>query len=321
MKILILTDALKANLREDEIDTLLQVKAVKKALLSLGHTVEVAQFSMNLVLTGRRIERSGCDFVFNLVENLSSSRLLHLVPLLCQTLGIPHSGGSAYTLMITGDKLLAKSQLSLANLPTPLWIQKDKRTNLSSFLHIPLLKKPIAQEASVGITDASVCTYELEKDLLSVWETQEDIFLEQYIEGREFNISILNDGSILPISEMCFVDYPIDLPKIVGYEAKWEVDSFAYQHTQRTFSFKKEDEPLLEQLKQLSKEVYTLFGASGYARVDFRVDQDNKPYILEMNSNPCIAYDSGFTAAAEQAGLSYTQMIESLIKEGRNGVS
>ncbi|NCC66023.1 MAG: hypothetical protein EOM15_15390, partial [Spirochaetia bacterium] len=236
MKILILTDALKSNLREDEIDTLLQVKAVKKALLSLGHTVEVAQFSMNLVLTGRRIERSGCDFVFNLVENLSSSRLLHLVPLLCQTLGIPHSGGTAYTLMITGDKLLAKSQLSLANLPTPLWIQKDKRANLSSFLHIPLLKKPVAQEASVGITDASVCTYELEKDLRSVLETPDDIFLEQYIEGREFNISILDGGRILPISEMCFVDYPIELPKIVGYEAKWEVDSFAYQHTQRTFS-------------------------------------------------------------------------------------
>jgi D-alanine-D-alanine ligase len=321
MKVLILTDALKSNLREDEIDTLLQVKAVKKALLSLGHTIEIAQFSINLVLTGRRIERSGCDFVFNLVENLSSSRLLHLAPLLCQTLGIPHSGGSAYTLMVTGDKLLAKKQLSLANLPTPLWIQKDEQTNLSALLHVPLLKKPVAQEASVGITDASVCTYEQEKDVQDALQTQNDIFLEQYIDGREFNISILNGGRILPISEMCFVDYPIGLPKIVGYEAKWEVDSFAYRHTQRTFSFKKEDEPLLEQLKQLSKEVYTLFGASGYARVDFRVDRNNCPYILEMNSNPCIAYDSGFTAVAEQAGLSYTQMIDILIKEGCNGVS
>ena len=321
MNVLILTDALRSNSREDEIDTLLQVKAAKKALVSLGHTVEIAQFSMNLVLTGRRIERSGCDYVFNLVENLSSSRLLHLAPLLCQTLGIPYSGGSAYTLMITGDKVLAKSQLNLANLPTPLWIQKDKRANLSSFLHVPLLKNPVAQEASVGITDASVCIYEQEKDLYSALETQEDIFLEQYIEGREFNISILNDGSILPISEMCFVDYPIDRPKIVGYEAKWEVDSFAYQHTQRTYSFKKDDEILLQQLKDLSRQVYTLFGSTGYARVDLRVDQQNRPFILEMNSNPCIAYDSGFTAAAKQAGLSYTEMIESLIKEGCNGVS
>ncbi|MCK9602410.1 MAG: hypothetical protein M0R06_25415, partial [Sphaerochaeta sp.] len=124
MKVLILTDSRKSIMSEDEADTLVQVKAVKKALLRLGHTVEVAAFSLNLNLTARRIEKSGCDFVFNLVENLSSSRLLHLVPLLCQTLSIPYSGGDAYTLSVTGDKVVAKKQLNLGGLPTPLWLER-----------------------------------------------------------------------------------------------------------------------------------------------------------------------------------------------------
>jgi D-alanine-D-alanine ligase len=70
---------------------------------------------------------------------------------------------------------------------------------------------------------------------------------------------------------------------------------------------------LVEELKRLAKEVYTLFGSSGYARVDFRVDEQNRPFILEMNSNPCITADSGFIAAASEAGMSYTEVIEQLL--------
>ncbi len=311
MKVLILTDARRSGMREDEADTLVQVKAVKRALLRLGHGVEVASFSLNLVLTARRIEKSGCDLVFNLVENLSSSRLLHLVPLLCQTLGIPCSGGSAYTLSVTGDKVVAKKQLDLAGLPTPAWLKEGD--DCSSFLSLPLMVKPIAQEASVGITDASVRTFEQVSELLMFAAGHPDLFAEQYIDGREFNISLLPGGRVLPVCEMRFVEYPADMVKIVGYEAKWEPQSFAYQHTQRSYAFDDEDRDLIAQLTQLSKAVYHLFGHSGYARVDFRVDQHSKPYILEMNSNPCIAPDSGFIAAANQAGMTYGEVIEQLL--------
>lgn len=311
MKVLILTDARKSGMREDEEDTLLQVKAVKKALLYLGHTVEVALFSLNLVLTARRIEKSGCDLVFNLVENLSSSRLLHLVPLVCQTLGVPCSGGSAYTLSVTGDKLVAKRQLKLASLPTPSWLETC--TEDATFLHVPLMLKPIAQEASVGITDSSVRTFTDAAQLCSALTEQPEFFLEQYIDGREFNLSILPEGRVLRVCEMRFVDYPKDKVKIVGYEAKWQPDSFAYQHTQRCYTFGKEDEALVDELQSLAKAVYELFGNSGYARVDFRVDEHKRPFILEMNSNPCITADSGFIAAAEQEGLSYPAVVEQLL--------
>lgn len=312
MKVLILTDSRKSIMSEDEADTLAQVKAVKKALLHLGHTVEVAAFSLNLNLTARRIEKSGCDFVFNLVENLSSSRLLHLVPLLCQTLSIPYSGGDAYTLSVTGDKVVAKKQLNLGGLPTPLWLERGG--DCSSFLSFPLMVKPIAQEASVGITDASVRTFTDAGELSSYLDEHPDLFAECYIDGREFNLSILPGGRVLPVCEMCFVDYPADKVKIVGYEAKWQEQSFAYQHTKRSYTFGIDDQGLVEELRRLAKAVYELFGNSGYARVDVRVDQQKKPFILEMNSNPCIAADSGFIAAASQAGMTYCEVIEQLLR-------
>jgi len=311
MKVLILTDVQRSGMREDEADTLLQVKAVKKALLRLGHSVEVAAFSLNLILTARRIEKSGCELVFNLVENLSSSRLLHLVPLVCQTLSVPYSGGSAYTLSVTGDKLVAKRQLGLAGLPTPPWLEDV--AECSDFLQVPLMLKPVAQEASVGITDASVRTFSDKAQLSLALSEHPDLFAERYIDGREFNLSILPSGRVLPVCEMRFVDYPKDKVKIVGYEAKWQQESFAYQHTQRSYVFAPEQRVLVEELKRLAKEVYTLFGSSGYARVDFRVDEQNRPFVLEMNSNPCITADSGFIAAASEAGMSYTEVIEQLL--------
>lgn len=312
MKVLILTDVRRSGMREDEADTIAQVKAVRKALLRLGHTVEVATFSLNLILTARRIEKSGCDLVFNLVENLSSSRLLHLVPLLCQSLSIPCSGGGAYTLSVTGDKVVAKKQLDLAGLPTPPWLEEGH--DGSSFLGVPLMIKPIAQEASVGISDASVRTFAEAGELASYLNDHPDHFAERYIDGREFNLSILPGGRVLPVCEMRFVDYPKEKVKIVGYEAKWLPQSFAYQHTQRSYIFPAQEQGLIEELKRLAQAVYTLFGNSGYARVDFRVDEQNKPFILEMNSNPCITADSGFIAAASQAGMTYCEVIEQLLR-------
>ncbi|MCK9548712.1 MAG: hypothetical protein M0Q37_09405 [Sphaerochaeta sp.] len=314
MHIMILTDAIGGQATKDEADTLAQVTAVKRALRRLGHSVEVGYFSLNLIQAARRIQASGCDLVFNLVENLASSRLLHLVPLLCQSIGVRCSGGSSTTLCLSGDKVEAKRLLSLKDLPTPDWIESGDQKYLRAFLNIPMIIKARAQEASVGITEDSVRTFSHIRDFKALFE-EGDVFIEEYIEGREFNLSILPGGVVLPPAEILFVDYPATKTRVVGYEAKWEEDSFAYQNTRRTFTFTEEDTPLINHLTHLAQETYDLFGSSGYARVDFRVDRHGRPYILELNSNPCIAVDSGFVAAGEQAGYSYERLIEALITE------
>lgn len=126
---------------------------------------------------------------------------------------------------------------------------------------------------------------------------------------------------MLPIAEMLFLDYPMQKPRIVSYEAKWKRDSFADTHTQRTFLFKETDRALLGKLENLAKAVWRLFGANGYARLDVRVDQAQVPYVLEMNSNPSLSPDSGFCAAAAEAGLRYEQVIEQIIEDSLYGYS
>ena len=313
MHIMIITDPVSREATKDEADTLAQVAAVRRALRRLGHSVEVGYWSPNLTQVERRIRASGCDLVFNLVENMASSRLLHLVPLLCETMGMRCSGGSSRTLFLSGDKVEAKRLLRLAGLPTPAWIESADPRELKAFLYRPMIVKPRAQEASVGITEASVRSFDTIKGVRELCR-EGDLFVEEYIDGREFNLSILPGGVFLPPAEMLFVDYPEDRARVVGYEAKWEEESFAYQHTVRTFAFEAEDGVLVHRLGALALKVYTLFGASGYARVDFRVDKEGRPYILELNSNPCISADSGFVAAAAEAGYSYERLVECLVK-------
>jgi D-alanine-D-alanine ligase len=296
-------------------DTLLQVRYVKKTLKALDHEVLLATFTLNLIAMKKKILDISPDLIFNLVETLEGSKLLHLMPSLGETLQIPFTGGGSVGMMLSSDKVVAKECMCRAALPTPRWIKDFDDEHLLQFIKIPLIIKPISEEASVGISDESVRTfYSLES--LQEGLGSAGVFAEEYISGREFNVSVLTINRravVLPPAEMLFIDFPPHKPTIVGYEAKWEENSFAYTHTIRSFSHDQNDNSLIENLKELTLKAFTLFGNRGYARVDFRVDSDGNPYILEVNLNPCIAPDSGFVAAALKAGYSYKEMISLII--------
>ncbi|OPZ99096.1 MAG: D-alanine--D-alanine ligase B [Bacteroidetes bacterium ADurb.Bin408] len=143
-----------------------------------------------------------------------------------------------------------------------------------------------------------------------------EVYADQYIEGREFNISILGGKEgpqVLLPAEMCFYNYPEGKLKVVGYRTKWVEDSFEYENTRRTFDFPPDDAPLLELLKQICLKCWKAFNLKGYARVDFRVDKNNVPYVLEINANPCISPSSGFISAAKQTGISMKEVFERII--------
>jgi D-alanine-D-alanine ligase len=118
---------------------------------------------------------------------------------------------------------------------------------------------------------------------------------------------------VLPPAEIDFSAFPPDKPRIVGYRAKWQADSFEYQNTPRRFDFPSADGPLLEQLRSLSLRCWALFGLRGYTRVDFRVDRDGRPWILEINTNPCLSPDAGFAAALQQAGIPFETAIQRIL--------
>lgn len=316
MRILIIHDEWGENPSLDEIDTMEQVKLISKSLNTKGHEVLILPFSLNLIKMKESIISLSPHLIFNLVETLHGSTLLHIPPSLFESLHVPFTGAPSLSMMISSNKILAKEEMLKANLPTPRWIAHNHNTDINEFIGLPIIIKPISEEASVGINDESVRTF-YSTEYLDELLSSKTHFLEEYINGREFNVSILNiEGTavVLPPAQMLFIDYPIDKPNIVGYEAKWEESSFAYHHTTRTFTYTEKDEPLIEQLKELTLKAFILFGSKGYMRVDFRVDSLQKPYILEVNMNPCLNKDSGFVAAAKEAGIEYDELIELIIK-------
>ncbi len=147
-------------------------------------------------------------------------------------------------------------------------------------------------------------------------------FAERYIEGREFNLSILEGRQgpeVLPVAEIRFVDYPLDRPRIVDYEAKWLEGSFAFAHTPRRFVEDATEADLASDLRRLAADCWRLFGLRGYARVDFRVDEAGRPWVLEVNANPCLSPDAGFMAAAAQGGLTATDVIAMIAEIAQPG--
>jgi D-alanine-D-alanine ligase len=107
----------------------------------------------------------------------------------------------------------------------------------------------------------------------------------------------------------------VNKAKVVDYRSKWVEDSFEYHHTPRRFDFPEEDDPLIKQLTELAIQCWYLFNLRGYARVDFRVDVNNYAWILEVNTNPCLSPDGGFSAAVGQGGLTFNRAIERIVQD------
>ncbi len=142
--------------------------------------------------------------------------------------------------------------------------------------------------------------------------------IEDYIDGREFNISVLaseNGPEVMPPAEIVFHNFGADKPRIVDFKAKWESESFEYQNTIREFPGKKLDPALKEKIMTEALKCWHVFGLKGYARVDMRVDNNNNPFVFEVNANPCISPDSGFVAAITEAGISFTAVIQRIIND------
>jgi D-alanine-D-alanine ligase len=141
-------------------------------------------------------------------------------------------------------------------------------------------------------------------------------FAEEFIDGREFNISLLQGPrgvDALPMAEMVFESWPTDRPRIVGYTAKWNDGSPEARQTVRHFGVERNEPSLAQRLKTVCEKCWKIFDLAGYARVDFRISEAGEPLVLEINTNPGIAPDAGLVAAAAQAGLDYDALIARIL--------
>lgn len=323
MKAVVLHGEVPDGAGRDEQDVLIQAGHVSRSLAELGYKPSVIAVSADFSKLIDHLNVLQPDFAFNLVESiLGQGCLIHMAPSILDYLNIPYTGARTEAIFVTSQKLLAKRFLRLSGLDTPPWISADE-SGVNSFMPGFYVIKSAWEHASVGIDDDSIVSVQNEKKLLKIIKTKRDClggdcFAEAFIAGREFNLSLLAgpDGpEILPPAEIRFDDYPPDKHRVVGYRAKWDEDSFEYRHTPRTFEFPAEDAPLLKKLSDLALECWQLFELKGYARVDFRVDQEGRPWILEINTNPCLSPDAGFYAAAKRAKLKFNRVIEQIIAD------
>lgn len=324
MRVLILHDAVAAHARPDESDVLQQAAHIEGALRELGHSSSRLALTLDLEGARKSIEAANPDLVFNLVESVDrQGRLIHLAPALLDVLGIPYTGAPTDAVFSTSGKLITKRLLEAAALPTPAWRTLEQ---LDAGDAVPAGKwiiKSVWEHASVGLDEDSVIESDSATELAEALRKRlpalgGEGFAEQFIAGREFNLGLIAspDGprSLAP-AEIVFEGYEGDKPRVVGYRAKWDESSFEYSHTPRRFDFPRSDAALLAKLSALSLDCWRFFNVRGYARVDFRVDNSGRPWILETNVNPCLSPDAGFAAALDRSEIPPRQAIEWIVAD------
>jgi len=303
---------------ESEAGVLAEVDAISTAL----KTLQIPFRSIGVrELTDVPVVLGGADesVVFNLVEGFQRRpEDFNHVPALVRSFGKACTGNDTPGMVLSLDKWHSKALLQAAGLPCPMAVQveRDQRLPRADLFRGPYIVKPTCSDASEGIDNASLVSTGGKKLLSAIQRIHASLkqpaIVEQYIEGRELNISVLwrkKKPLVLPLAEIEFQGFDKDRPRIVGYEAKWLQDSFEYTHTVRVIPAPL-PKRVADKIRQMAVAACRTLGCLDYCRVDFRLDKQLNPYILEVNANPDISPDAGLAAALQAAGIRYEQFVK-----------
>jgi D-alanine-D-alanine ligase len=272
---------------------------------------------------------SGSDHtvVFNLVEGFECNpELASYVPAVAASFGKACTGNETAGLLLTLDKGRSKAILEAAGLPCPkgLVVPAGENIRRAGLFDGPFIVKPVSADASEGIDNAAIVRSKGRKLAAAVAGVHkrlgQDALVEQYIEGRELNVSVIHRNGkpeVLPLAEIDFSAFEPTRPRIVGYDAKWRHDSFEYNNTPRIIPAPLPAR-LADRIRVLACGACAALDCRDYCRVDFRLDGRNNPYILEVNANPDISPEAGFAAALSAAGISYKQFVRLSIRNAMN---
>ena len=300
-------------------DVLDEAAFVERGLAELGIPSERRAVSGPEALAGLAAPGT---MVFNLIESPPGEWWRQCAAAgALELLGIPFTGAPTAALWLTTDKILTRAVLAAEGLPVAPggWLDPENPSVLDR-TPPPWILKPACEDASIGLDGNPICRTREEAlaraALLKQRFPDQRIVAEHFLPGRELNVSMLEGPEgpeVLPIPEMTYLDYPEDLPKIMGWDAKWGEGTFAYDHTVRRFLTDPADEPLMAQVRDLVRHAWRTCGLAGYARVDLRLDEAGQPCILEVNANPCIAEGAGLEVSAARAGIGPAGLIQRIL--------
>jgi len=298
---------------------------VVATLKNMGHHVRVLGVSHDLWTIRQAVEDFKPYVVFNLLEEFAGVGVFdtHVAAYL-EALRVPYTGCNPRGLMIAHNKGLAKMVCRYHRIPVPafhVFPIGQRKVAPPKRLRYPMIVKSLTEEGSVGISQASLVTDEkqLAERVKFIHRTVgTDAIVEHYVDGREIYVGVLGNQRLqtMPIWEMDFTGLPDRAPRIATGKLKWD-EQYQKKIKLDTGPAKHLPDALASKLPKLAKRAYRALQLSGYARMDFRLADDGKVYLLEANPNPQLMYGEDFAESAENGGIGYEQLLTRIVSLGR----
>jgi len=300
-------DPLDANAEFDHPST---IDVIADAIAANGFKVERIGNAGNLL---ERLGSLNVDIVFNLSEGMFGRNRESQVPAILEMAGIPFVGADALTLGLTLDKVMAKKIFIADKIPTPKFFEVNSREQLNNSNHykFPLIVKPRFEGSSKGLSENSrvQTREELDKQVEYIINTyKQPALIEEFISGQEFTIAIVgnNEPEILPVVQIK-IDGKLKLKDKFYTFARITSDRLEYVCPAKISA------ELKKILDELALRTYRAVECRDFGRVDFRVDQEGRPYVLEINPLPSLSTEDVFKLLAENIGITYEAMIGKIL--------
>jgi D-alanine-D-alanine ligase len=299
-----------------EAGVLESVEAVEAALTQHGHGSQRLAIGSDPQAIIRALQAVRTDVVLNLFEGLGGVGAGEgQVTGILELLRIPFTGSGSKCLALVREKALTKWMLLGAGLPSPAFhlLAAEEPISVDRFQTLlaggPLIVKPAHEDGSLGIGPESIVS-EAAALLRQIRKTQQrygDVLVEQYVEGREFNVGVLAlpQPEALPLAEIEFIS---GIAPIVSYDAKWTREAPEFGGTPARCPADVAPE-LAEEIRRVALAAFRLTDCRHYARVDLRVDTAGQPFILEVNGNPDIGPSAGLARQIRASGLTYDEFV------------
>jgi D-alanine-D-alanine ligase len=292
------------------------------SLQERGHEVRVLGVHDDLAGIRPTINRFAPHIIFNLMEAFADVTTFdqNVVSYL-ELLRAPYTGCNPRGLILARDKALSKKLLAYHRIRVPEFfvIRRGQKPTLPRRMAFPVIVKSLFFEASVGISQASVV--ESEDQLATRVKFVHDslgtaAIVEQFIDGREMYVGVLGNErlQVFPVWEMSFAKMPDNRWRIATERVKWS-EKYQKKHGVMTERAKLSAADA-ERVQHIAKRAYRALDLSGYARIDFRMDDEGRVFVLEANPNPNLAYGEDFAESAEVAGVSYERLLERIVSLG-----
>jgi D-alanine-D-alanine ligase len=296
---------------------------VVHTLRELGHEVRCLGIGGNLAPLRDAVNDFKPEIAFNLLEGFDNVVTWDQnVVAYLELLKVPYTGCNSRGLLLGRDKVLTKMLLTYHRIGVPDFtlIPRGRAIRKPKRLQFPLFVKSATLDASIGISQASVVDDDdkLKERVKFIHEnTGTDALVETYIEGRELYVGILGNERLtaLPVWELSFEKMPEESRNIATERLKW---SLTYQKKHGIVSAAAKDlsESVLLKIQDIGRRVYRGLLMSGYARVDMRLGEGDRIFVIEANPNPQLARGEDFADSAEKVGISYGSLLERILALG-----